>query len=137
MTVDASKRETLGPGGLDPHIDVTLGGRTYDVVPTFGALVRIEQALGAGLGALLLRFLERRHGVTDTTRILYEGIVARLGNAAPDYEAVGALVVREGLDAVSPAAIDLLAAALRGLETFAAEKTDDGERVAAEGSVAP
>jgi len=135
MTADAPATESR-PGGLEPRIDVTLGGRTYDLVPSFGALVRIEQALGAGLGALLLRFLKREHGVTDTARILYEGIVARLGNAAPDYEAVGALVVREGLDAVSPAALDLLAAALRGLERFAAEKAEDGER-AAEGSVAP
>ncbi len=116
-------------GGLGPHIDVTLGGKTYDLKPTFGALVRIEQTLDAGLGALLLRFLRREHGVTDTTRIVYEGIVAGAGNDAPEYEEVGALIVREGLEAVAPAALDMLTAALRGLETFAADKVEDAEQV--------
>ena len=97
-----------GPGGLGPRIDVTLGGKTYDLVPTFGALIRIEQALGVGLGALLLRFLRREHGVADTTRIVYEGIVAGLGNDAPDHDEVGAMVVREGIEAVAPAALDML-----------------------------
>jgi len=117
-------------GRLDPRIDVTLGGKTYDLKPTFGALTRIEQTLDAGLGALLLRFLRREHGVTDTTRIIYEGIVAGHGNDAPEYEEIGALVVREGLEAVAPAALDMVTAALRGLEKFAADKVQDAEQAA-------
>ncbi len=119
-----------GDGRLGPRIDVTLGGKTYDLKPTFGALVRIEQTLDAGLGALLLRFLRREHGVADTTRIVYEGIVADLGNDAPEYEEVGALVVREGVEAVAPAALDMLTAALRGLDRFAADKVEDAEQAA-------
>jgi len=117
-------------GGLGPHIDVTLGGKTYDLKPTFGALVRIEQTLDAGLGALLLRFLRREHGVSDTTRIIYEGIVAGHGNDAPEYEEVGALVMREGVEAVAPAALDMLTAALRGLDRFAADKAEEAEQSA-------
>ena len=120
-------------GRLDPRIDVTLGGKTYDLKPCFGALVRIEQTLDSGLGALLLRFLRREHGVTDTTRIVYEGIVAGLGNEAPEYEEVGALVMREGIEAIAPAALDMLTAALRGLEKFAADKAEDAEQSAVTG----
>ena len=120
-------------GRLDPRIDVTLGGKTYDLKPTFGALTRIEQTLDAGLGALLLRFLWREYGVADTTRIIYEGIVAGLGNDAPEYEEVGALVMREGVEAVAPAALDMLTAALRGLEKFAADKVEDAVHADASG----
>lgn len=116
-----------------PQIDVTLGGKTYDLKPTFGALTRIEQILGAGLGAILLRFLRREAGVADTTRIIYEGIVAAQGNDAPEYEEIGALVVHEGVEAVTPAALDMLTAALRGLEKFASDKAEDGEQAAADG----
>ncbi len=118
-------------GRLDPRIDVTLGGKTYDLKPSFGALVRIEQTLDAGLGALLLRFLRREHGVTDTTRIVYEGIVAAAGNDAPEYEEVAAMIVREGLEAVAPAALDMLTAELRGLEKFTADRVEDAEQAAA------
>ena len=117
-------------GRLDPRIDVTLGGKTYDLKPSFGALVRIEQTLDAGLGVLLLRFLRREHGVADTTRIIYEGIVAAAGNDAPEYDEVGALVMREGIEAVAPAALDMLTAALRGLQKFASDKVEDAEQVA-------
>ncbi len=120
-------------GGLGPRIDVTLGGKTYDLKPTFGALVRIEQTLGAGLGALLLRFLRREHGVSDTTRIVYEGIVAGAGNDAPEFEEIGTLIVHEGIEAAAPAALDMLTAALRGLEKFAADKAGDAEQAAAAG----
>ena len=41
--------------GPEPNIDLTLGEMTYSLRPTFGALMRIEQALGAGIGALRLR----------------------------------------------------------------------------------
>lgn len=112
------------------RIDVTLGGKTYDLNPTFGALTRIEQALSAGLGALLLRFLKSEHGLTDVTRIVYEGIVAVHGNDALEYEDIGALVVREGVEAIAPAALNMLAAGLRGLEKFAADKAEDADRAA-------
>ncbi len=118
-------------GRFEPRIDVTLGGKTYDLKPTFGALVRIEQTLDAGLGVLLLRFLRREHGVADTTRIVYEGIVAAAGNDAPEYEEIGALVMREGIEAVAPAALDMLTAALRGLEKFTADKVEETEQAAA------
>jgi len=107
-------------------IDVTMGGKTYDLRPTFGAIVRIEAHLGAGLGTLLMRIMRTQHGVADITRILYEGIVANLGNDAPEYEQIGESVVAEGLEAVTPAALDLLNAVARGITKFAADKAADG-----------
>jgi hypothetical protein len=112
------------PEVFDPNIDVTLGGKTWTLRPSFGALLRIEQALDAGVGALMLRIVNGKAGVTEITRILYEGIVAAEGNRAPEYEEVGAAVVREGMEAVMPAALDLLTAAFRGFEKFAADKTE-------------
>ena len=115
------------PGALDPNIDVTLGGKTYTLKPSFGALIRIERGLDAGLGALIMRFLRREYGAGDTARILYEGILAAEGNGAPSYEEIGRLVVREGVDQVAPAAIELIQAALAGFARFAAERADDAE----------
>ena len=105
-------------------IDVTLGGKTYDLTPSFGAIIRIEAHLGAGLGGLLMRIMRTQHGVGDITRILYEGIVAKLGNDAPEYEAIGEAVVAEGLEAVTPAALDFLNAVARGVTKFAADRMD-------------
>lgn len=116
-----------------PAIDVTLAGRTYGLRPAFGALMRIEKALGAGLGALVARYLRREYGLTDTTRIVYEGIVAEDGNRAPTYEEVAEAIVREGIDRVAPAALELLDAALAGFERFAAARA--AEAAAAPGEV--
>ena len=104
---------------------VTLGGKTWDLRPTFGALSRIESHLGVGLGALLMRFVEGKYGVTDITRILYEGIVAEAGNDAPEFTAVGEWVVAEGLERVAAPALNLLNAALLGFARFAQDSATD------------
>lgn len=117
-----SERKDVPPSAV---IDVTLGGKTYDLRPTFGAIVRIEAHLGAGLGTLLMRIMRTQHGVGDITRILYEGIVANLGNDAPEYEQIGEAIVAEGLEAVTPAALDVLNAVARGVTKFAADKAED------------
>lgn len=103
----------------EPAIDLTLGERTYGLKPSFGALMRIEKALGFGLGALVARYLQREYGLTDTARIVYEGIVAGEGNGSPTYEEIADAIVREGIDRAAPAALELLDAALAGFERFA------------------
>lgn len=114
-------------GALDPNIVVTLGDNSYTLKPSFGALIRIERALDAGLGTLIMRFLRREYGAADTARILHEGIVAAAGDGAPSYEEIGRMVVREGVDQVAPAAIELIQAALAGFARFAAERTSEEE----------
>jgi len=118
-------------GTLDPPIDVTLGGRTYSLRPSFDALVRIEQMLGFGLGGLMQRYLQRHAGVTDNARIIYEGIRATEGNGAPDYETVGQAVVAEGFEATAPAALELLTAAFNGFQRYNEGRQEDA-RAAAE-----
>jgi len=124
---------TAGP---EPNIDLTLGGTTYSLRPTFGALMRIEQALGVGIGALRLRFLRTEYGVGEVTRIVYEGIRADLGNEAPKVEEIGEQIVRHGLDnEAGAAALELIEAALAGFERFVDERArsgaEDGEETEA------
>jgi len=112
---------------LDPNITVTLGGKTYDLKPTFGALIRIERALGSGIGEIITRFPRGEYGASDTARIIHEGVVAAEGNGAPSYEEIGRLVVREGVNQIAPAAIELLSAALSGFSLFSSEREDDAD----------
>lgn len=121
--------EAHAPDLLWPSIDVTLDGKTWSLKPTFDALMRIERARGVGLIALLYRFQLQQHGVTDVAQILYEGIRAEHGNDTPKLEAIGEAVVREGLTNCTPAALDLLTAAVDGLRRPAAvgEEEDDGD----------
>lgn len=106
--------------GPEPNIDLTLGEMTYSLRPTYGALMRIEQTLGAGIGTLRLRFLRGEYGVGEVTRIVYEGIRAVLGNDAPKVEEIGEAIVRHGLDnEAGAAALELIEAALAGFERFA------------------
>ena len=116
----------------EPRIDVTLGDRTYTLRPTFGALERIVRALGVELGELQARFYERRFGVVDTTRILYEAIRGSEGNGAPTYEEIGAMVVREGIHRVAVPALEVINAALEGFERFAEARRAEGDAAAEE-----
>ena len=113
------------PGALDPQIDVTLDGKTYSLRPGFDALVRIEQTLGFGLGELMQRYLQRHAGVTETARIIYEGIRAAEGNGAPDYQVVGQGVVVEGFEKTAPAALELLTAAFNGFQRYREGQQED------------
>ena len=117
--------EADAPDLLWPSIDITLDGKTWSLKPTFDALMRIERARGAGVIALLYRFQLQQHGVTDVAQILYEGIRAEHGNETPKLEAIGESVIREGLTNCTPAALDLLTAAVDGLRRPA--DADDGD----------
>jgi len=127
--------------GPEPNIDLTLGEMTYSLRPTFGALMRIEQALGAGIGALRLRFLRSEYGVGEVTRIVYEGIRAVLGNDAPKIEEIGEAIIRHGLDnEAGAAALEMIEAALAGFERFAEgrarSEAEDGPPGGGEGAEA-
>ena len=137
MTDQYRPGAAAGGDGPEPQIDVTLAGRTHTLRPTFGALERIEGATGQGIGVLQMRLQLRETGLRELTRILYEGIVAAEGNAAPEYEAVGAAIVRDGLDTVTPAALDLLTAALHGFARFAADREETGDPGSGSGAGPP
>ena len=98
-----------------PSNDLTLDGKTWSLRPTFDALVRIEQSLGVGIVPLLYRYQSQQYGITDVTRILYEGIRAAHGNETPQFADLGEAVLRAGLPDCSTVAMDLLTDALNGL----------------------
>lgn len=102
-----------------PAITLRLGGRKWELRPTAGALERIEQHLGAGLGALLERYLQRAYGLTDTARIVREGLAAAHGHEAPSHEQVVAWLLEDGIDTGAFAAVEMLDAALQGFAKFA------------------
>lgn len=110
-----------------PAIDVWLAGRGYSMRPTFGALERIEAHLGVGVGLLHYRIGSNQHGVRELARIVYEGVRADLGNEAPRFEEIGPMVAQEGINRVTPAALEFLSAAVLGFEAFEEARREAGE----------
>lgn len=76
-------------------VDVTLGGKTYSMRPTFDVIQRIEAFLGVNITELAVFYDSEppRIGFNMQTRILYEGIRSAAGNDAPTFEEVGQLIV--------------------------------------------
>ncbi|ACB26932.1 gene transfer agent family protein [Methylobacterium radiotolerans] len=92
------------------EVPLTLGGRRYTLCLTLGALAELEAALQAGdLAGLAARFAGGRVSARDLIALL--GVVLRGGGHDLDDAAVARLPLAGGLDAVSAALGDVLAAA--------------------------
>lgn len=77
------------------EIEADLGGRTFRLVLTLGALAELESAFGAeDMTALVERFERGRMSARDAIRILGAGLRAA-GNAISDDE-IAALTVEGG-----------------------------------------
>ncbi len=91
------------------EVEARLGGRSYTLCLTLGALADMEAAFGAeDLQALGRRFGEGRVSAKDIVRILGAGL--RGGGTALSDDEVAALPMPDGLEPVVDAAARLLIA---------------------------
>ncbi|SFS77922.1 gene transfer agent family protein [Methylobacterium sp. yr668] len=92
------------------EVPLTLGGRRYTLCLTLGALAELETALQAGdLAGLAARFADGRVSARDLIALL--GVALRGGGHDLDDATVARLPLAGGLDAVSAALGEVLAAA--------------------------
>lgn len=91
------------------QVSLILGGRRFLLIPSFGALAETERRTGLGLVPLARRFAEGQYGLGDAVALLHPALPPEAGLEA---EALGALVVAEGLARVAPTCAALLALAL-------------------------
>lgn len=108
-------------------VAVRLGGKAYVMRPTFEALAEIEGITGRGIVDLLNRFSRKEFGAKDTAAVIFAAIKSG-GEIGANYEAVGRMVVSDGLVNFIPAISAFLANAVTGGET-----PDPGEGGAAAG----
>lgn len=91
-------------------VAVTIGGETWTLRITLGALAELEDALGAGdLGALAARLAEGRLKARDLVAIL--GAALRGGGREISDAEIAALPLEEGLEPLARAAMEALARA--------------------------
>ena len=97
---------------LRGEVPLTLGGRVYVLRPSFAAIVAVEQRLG-GVIALAVKGSKGELGLREMAALIFE-TMEKDGSGAPSEEEVGALILEEGLAAISPVVSALLAAILKG-----------------------
>lgn len=98
-------------------VDLTLGGTTLTLRPTFEALCEIEDRTGLTMGEIGARALDGRLGVKHLAVIVWAGHCAARpanGDPPPALGEIGEKIVAVGYSEVarSPAVIDFLKAAL-------------------------
>lgn len=92
------------------EIEARLGGRTYVLCLTLGALAELEAAFGVDdLGALGARFAAGTLSARDLIRILGAGL--RGGGTGISDDEVATFALGEGLEGAVKAAVALLTAA--------------------------
>lgn len=79
---------------------ITLGGKEYELVPSFRGLQEIEKKADAGLVSILSRAAKKDIRVTDMAAVIYGGM---LGNRAIkqkdrlEFEEIGDLITEHGM----------------------------------------
>jgi len=97
---------------LRGEVPLTLGTRDFVLRPSFAAIVAIEERLG-GVISLAVKASKGEVGLREVTAILWEVLDGREASGLSE-EALGALILEEGLAAVSPVVSELLASILMG-----------------------
>jgi len=98
----------------NPHrgeVEVSLGGETFILRPTFEALAEIEKATGLGLVPFATKITTGSYGVLDVFTVLKAGI--RAGGREPPKD-LGQRIVEEGLIRLSDGVLNFLTQALDG-----------------------
>lgn len=96
----------------NPHrgeVEVTLGGKSYVLRPTFEAMAAIERVTGTRLLPLARRFGELDFGLVDIAAIIDIAAVEK-----PPKGTTGTLVLEAGLAATGVLVAGFLSEALRG-----------------------
>jgi hypothetical protein len=99
---------------LRGEVDITLGGRSYRLRPTFAAIMDIEERLGAVV-PLAVRAAKGDFGFRDVTVVIWATLNAVEGQSMTMDE-VGNAVLAQGLAAATPAVRVLLTHILGGDE---------------------
>lgn len=82
-------------------------GKEYELKPTFKAAVAIESAMGKEASVLIQQIGDRRYGVTNCARILYEALKAN--GAKVTLEDVGEEVAKDAMGANGKVLLFLMA----------------------------
>ena len=90
---------------------IVLAGTAYRLVPTFKALLQLEQRTGTGLITLARRFAEGSFTLQDALEVLRAGSEGA-GETLPDN--AGELLVRQGVVSVAQPLCAFLQCALAG-----------------------
>lgn len=75
------------------EVEITLGGQSYTIRPTFQVLSSIEGALGCGTLAVVQRWTRGEIAVTEVAQILFQALRPMKG---PALNKIGEMLMREG-----------------------------------------
>ena len=92
-------------------LTIMLGGVSYRLLPTFAALLALEEQSGLGLLTLAKRFAGGEFTLAELVALIRAGLIGA-GEKVPDN--LGALVLAQGLSALTPVLTRFLEAALNG-----------------------
>ncbi|MCH7861722.1 MAG: gene transfer agent family protein [Proteobacteria bacterium] len=106
------------------EVEVALGGRTWTMRPTFQAICEIQGRTGKDILTVAGECWAGRFSAVTVAAVLWAAIRAAHDDA-PDFEAVGAMIVEEGITTFFEPVLALLANALAGLG--AGEDAGEGE----------
>lgn len=106
------------------EVELTLKGKTLKMRPTHQFLAEIETLSGEGSMAILVRFLERRHGFNDVVNVIWCGLKA--SGIQLKRPKVSELVFETGLTLCAAPALELLVNAINYGEPLD-EEGDDGQ----------
>ncbi len=95
------------------EVEVKLGGKTWTMRPTFQGLREVEHKTGLGVMELARRFGEGKASLDHVAQVLAIGVRAA-NDDAPDYEQIGEMLVRQGMNDVLVPIIVFLASAFVG-----------------------
>lgn len=115
----------------NPHrgeVDITLDGVTYQMRPTYSAIVAWETACGAGTLEIIRRMAARTYRTREIVEVIAAGMAA--GGHRPTSDQVGEMVVSTGQAHVIDPVLRLLEYALTGGKDIGA--SPPGEDVAAD-----
>lgn len=88
------------------EVEVKLAGKTYPMCPTFQKLREIEHRTDMGVMEIAQRFAEDKAGIDQIATVLAVGLSDADG--APDYDAIGEALMRQGMgDVLGPIMIFL------------------------------
>jgi hypothetical protein len=81
------------------QIRIELGGKSYDLRPTFEGLLVLEDRANKTLSEVFDNFVKGKVGVRDISAVIYAGLYGANGNKNPSmsYEEIGNLVIQAGV----------------------------------------
>ena len=106
------------------EVAVALGGRNWTMRPTFQAICEIEGRTGKDILVVAGECWDGRFGAVTVAAVLWAGIRAAHDDA-PDFEAVGDMIVEQGFTTFFEPVLAFLANALAGLSV--GEDAGEGE----------